>query len=741
MTFVDTLLSGPGTWQGQHWTFVVIVLGYLGLDGRTGFSFLRWVLRGFKPAPAEIQPVRVIEDDKSPATPEPRRIIYGTPPVTGHTVQGREDELAELRAGLTARGEAAIVNAGAVLHGHGGIGKTTLAAHYVARYGRKYRGIVWATAADSGQLAETLKGLAPQLGVRIDNLEPEAAAKTVLTACAQDGRDWLFVYDNVGALADIADLIPRGAHLIVTTRDAAGWDGFACVRTDVLGYETEDAPAVRVLMEAAGREGDAAGARDLAEDLGGLPLALVVAGALIRSEGYAFAAYQAEIDRVIAEVPRNAAYPDRVIGAVKLSYDRLSADARAVADLLAWWAPEGLTPDLLTGAPEGTDWKIDKQNLSEEMIALVTDPARVDRAFQALVDASLLKRPGRADGPHAMHRMTGAALRALQGEASAAPAATALLAAVYPGDDAQSSAMWPLCRWLTPHVRALWATGAAPRNRAMVYLLNQAAGFLSTIGDHAGGLALAEAGFELAEALHAPEERAYAMALHNRGRARRQVGDLDGALRALRRVVELHETHRPGTEELAVSLDQLGFVLYDLAQAGQREYLPEAVRVTQRALALFRRLHGRRSEPVASSLNTLGVIRRTQGRGAAAARLYAASRAIWIRPDVLPEGDARRAYGPLNSGSNLLEAGRADEAEPLFREALGIWRAAYVAEPEHPELGLAAGWLTLCLLVRAAAGEDAAAREAEARRLADEFGLDWAEMQATARQYPYTPAG
>ena len=108
---------------------------------------------------------------------------------------------------------------------------------------------------------------------------------------------------------------------------------------------------------------------------------------------------------------------------------------------------------------------------------------------------------------------------------------------------------------------------------------------------------------------------------------------------------------------------------------------------------------------------------------------------------MLPEGDARLAYGAMNVGASWLEAGRADLAEPRLREALEIWRAAYVAEPEHEDLRDAAGWLTCCLLVRAAAGEEAAARKAEARRLCEEFGLDWAETQATARQYPYTPPG
>jgi hypothetical protein len=68
-------------------------------------------------------------------------------------------------------------------------------------------------------------------------------------------------------------------------------------------------------------------------------------------------------------------------------------------------------------------------------------------------------------------------------------------------------------------------------------------------------------------------------------------------------------------------------------------------------------------------------------------------------------------------------------------------RAAFVAEPDHPNLRLAAFWLISCLLVRAAAGQDAAHREAAARKLCDDFGLDWAEEQATARRYINPPAG
>ena len=613
------------------------------------------------------------------ASPKQTRFIM--PDFPAQRIQGREADLARLREKLLSSEDVSIINdqqSKSVLKGQGGVGKTTLAQHYVETYGTEYDGALWCRAETETALIDSIYELYPYLtGQPTPEERSQAAARSLLQMLNERREKWLFVFDNAESYQAIRPLIPN-AHLIVTTREAAGWEGFATLPTDVLPYDTEGAPAVRVLMEAAGREGDAAGARDLAEDLGGLPLALVVAGALIRAEGYAFAEYRSRIADVIAQVPRNAAYPDSVIGAVKLSYDRLPEDAQAVADLLAWWAPEGLTPDLLTGAPEGGNWAAVKGELSEEMIALVSDPARVRAAFQALVDASLLARAGRADEGHAMHRMTGAALRALQGEA---PAATALLAAVYPGGENSPafSPQWPFCRRLTPHVRALWETGAAPHNAAMDYLLNQAGIFLTNVGDPAGGLALAEARFELAEALHAPADPAYATALHNLGLARLRTDDRDGALRALRQAVDLRQTHRPGTEDLAVSLDQLGLVLGEMARAGQREHLPEAIKAVQRALALLIGLHGRRAAPVAASLNNLGAIRRTQRRGAAAARLVAAS--LSISRAVLPEGDARIAYGVV--GGRAGGPGRAALARGAGDMARGLCGGAEAPASAH----------------------------------------------------------
>lgn len=743
--FFKTLFSGWADWGIAEWGFVLTVLSYLGLDGSSGFKRARYVLRGFRPEPETVQKIEVVETKKAPEPLPPVR--FGLPHLE-RQVRGRERELEYLRAGLVETGEAAIVNSGAVLQGQGGIGKTTLARYYVERFGDRYGGIVWAVAENEGALAQTLMGLAPQLDVSLDNLPPVQAAQAVLAKLAQDERDWLVIYDNVSEFDTIRNLIPD-CHLIVTTRSTAGWDGFATLQADVLDYATEEGAAVRVLMEAAKRDDDAAGARDLAEDLGGLPLALVVAGALIKSEGYGFAAYRERIADVIAEVPKNAAYPDSVIGAVKLSYDALTEDAQMVADILAWWAPEGLTPDLLTGAPKGARWNHDRFMVSEDVIALVSDASRVRVAFQALVDASLLTRLGTAEGPHEMHRMTGAALRALQGgRVGPRLSATALLAAVCP-TDVNASSEFPRFRRLTPHVLALWQACDARYVRAlrhgvdaqpveaMGWLLGQTGVFLQNVEDFKEGLALAEASFEIAQSRLPESHLSYVAGLQNLALARLGGGDSVGAARAMARAVALDEKHRPESEELASSYNEVGRILTEMTEAGQLERLPEAVRYSQRGLELRRRLHGWQSEPVASSLNNLAKARALQGRGAAAMRLASASLRIWR--NVLPEGDARIAYGVMNKGAFLVQDGRADEAEPLLTEALDIRRAVYVSEPQHSDLYVTADWLISCLLVRAAAGENRGKREMQARQLAEEFGFDWKQCVEKAKQYSYRP--
>ena len=80
------------------------------------------------------------------ARPTPR-IFGGAMPPENRLFTGREAELHALHAALSSgTGRAALTQA--AVHGLGGVGKTSLARAYVARFGHEYGGVWWITATD-----------------------------------------------------------------------------------------------------------------------------------------------------------------------------------------------------------------------------------------------------------------------------------------------------------------------------------------------------------------------------------------------------------------------------------------------------------------------------------------------------------------------------------------------------------------------------------------------------------------
>jgi len=707
---------------------IITVLTYLEFTPKNLLALIRQ-RRAKRRARTEIPP--------KPAAPDPPGPWIGFP--QGDPVIGREWELKELRETLGTRDGVAIANSNAILPGQGGIGKTTLARAYAERNRRRYHGGLWMLSSGRQNVIAGWCGLAPSLGLKLSKPYDEGDAKAVIAAMQATAKLWLVVFDNVVDRADLSGLIPDGIHSIVTTRQGEGWPGFAKIEAGVLPTATPTDAGVKLLMRAADRTDRAEDAQALAATLGGLPLALVVAGALIRRTGEGFATYAARLDEVLRHTPENAGYPTSVMGAVELSYRALARDAQALVDVLAWWAPEGLETGLFTDAPAGEWWDAVKDDVPDDLQALAADPGRVRAAVLDLQARSLVTR-GTDTGGWALHRMTAAALRALQADrADDAPkrAAAALLAAVYPGGDRNpgDSPQWRDCARLTPHVQALWSSGAAPATAAMGTLLNQSAIYLGAIGDHAGEIVCARASLTLKEARLPEQHRDIAAGHATLGMALARQGDLDAAETHLIQAVALHERHRPKTADLADSYDLLGGVLLRRARQGDPAALPQAADRRRQALALRCDLFGRRSDPVAGALNNLAAVRSAQGRRVIAAGLYA--RSLAIRRQVLPAGDARLGYGLMNLGAARLRLGRANAAEPLLRQALALWETVHADRPHHEDRRIAADWLVSCLLVLARVERAKAqiqARRAEAQAICDAYGFDFTKEIAYAQQ-------
>jgi hypothetical protein len=418
-------------------------------------------------------------------------------------IRGRDALLAELRGVPTRRASVRFPLARRpgrvwVLAGMGGLGKSTiaLAAAQTARE-RGWR-VWWATATDTasltGAMLEVLRQLgAPETVTRpVSSGEPAAAdrAWAYLNGPHSAGRRWLLIFDNADDPAVLAapgatspaDHVgwlrpdPRGI-VIVTTRikDPRTWGPGISLRE--LSPLDDDA-AAQVLADLAPviRDPDGQQARELGHRLGGLPLALHLAGSYLASpfaRWHTFAEYRRALDSVelpvaLADLGDSAAGARTDIQRTwDLSLDALAADrrpqARPLLLLLSCYAPATpipvgmLRPHLLTDllaagrlSPGDTD---DTEAERER---------RMRSGLQGLAVAGLIDIADRGDAQAvAVHPVVADANRARLRSTSIAArrgisdAALRLLGAACGELDRERPAHWPAWHGLVPHILAL----------------------------------------------------------------------------------------------------------------------------------------------------------------------------------------------------------------------------------------------------------------------------------------------
>ncbi len=232
-----------------------------------------------------------------------KKLIHLAYPSLGKLFKGREAMLEALRTRLTnapAAGASAIV--GCALHGLGGVGKTRLAVEYAWRHVEDYTALLLVGADGPDTLQRNLAALcAPaQLDLPEHQVTEEAAQLGAVLAGLQRNPGWLLIADNVdteAAAQAVEALLPQlpGGHVLITSRLANWSGGVAALPLDVL----QEAAAVEFLLartEARRRKqaDDAAQARTLAGELGGLALALEQASAYIAQCRLSLAGYLAQ---------------------------------------------------------------------------------------------------------------------------------------------------------------------------------------------------------------------------------------------------------------------------------------------------------------------------------------------------------------------------------------------------------------------------------------------------------------
>jgi len=366
---------------------------------------------------------------------------------------GREGLLAELDARLARRPGQSGPRLVA-LYGLGGAGKTSVAVEYAHRHLAEV-GVCWQfSAEDPAVLAAEFAVLAALLGARevVDPRDPVASVHAVL---ARVEAGWLVVFDNVPDRAAVEPFVPpAGPGRVLITTQNQHWPPGQALDVPVLDPEV----AADFLVNRTG-DPDRASARELAAELGGLPLALEQAAAYMQATGTTLARYLPMFrDRQADLLARGEAsgHPANVATTLGLALSRLAGEAPAAAGLvrlLAFMAPEPVPLALLLTGNQAAG--LLGPEVAAQVGALLGDGVAAGDAIAALRRYSLVSPAG--DGLVLVHRLV-QAITQVQLPVEAADrwkhAAAALVEAAVPADG-ELPAAWPVCAVLLPHARAV----------------------------------------------------------------------------------------------------------------------------------------------------------------------------------------------------------------------------------------------------------------------------------------------
>jgi tetratricopeptide (TPR) repeat protein len=572
---------------------------------------------------------------------------------------GRDDELAILYRALRTGSPTAVIQ---VITGLGGLGKTRLAVEYAFRHGAGYDTVWWIRAEDPATMRGDYVELAKALELPSESDDQAIAA---LRQELRRRRDWLLIFDNAEEPTDIIPLLPERhtGHVLITSRRRE-WPHAETCHIGVLSTQ-----AAAEYLKRRSRVADADTGLNLAEALGGLPLALVQAGSVI-ADGMPAIDY---LDLLHKQSPQlfaegHAADHELTIDSTwRVSVDRLarrSPAALALFRLAAFLGADAIPLARLKATAL----------MAIELTETLTNPFQLNKATRALGEYSLAET---VDGLLSIHRMVQAVTRAELGDDAphwASVALTAIEAGFPP--DVEDPSTWKDCESLLAH--ALACAGHATRLHIdptmTVQLLNRVARYLLARGRLDAATAVLAQALGTAEKLN-HDDPVYLSYRNVHGRLLLARGDLSA-------LTVLEEVHRSRTQILGPEDADTLRAGRDLVEAlFTQGHRAQAARLQTQLVEAFTAILGPDDLETITSLAYQATLLRDAGH-------YARARAIEehvleVRSRVLSEDHPDTLRAKANLAATLYALGELRHARTIEEEVLEAH--IRVLGEEHPD--------------------------------------------------------
>jgi len=546
-----------------------------------------------------------------------------------------------------------------VITGLGGIGKTALVTEFAHRFGHLFEaGIQWVDFSDETSLQSAIAQSGRNMGLHdaYDLLPLQEQVRLVRQAWSMP-RSRLLIFDHCENQQQVSAWRPRsgGARVVVTTR-SPDWPEEQLTTTLAIDVLPTD-QAIQLLQKYRPKIEEEQ-AWQLAEALGNLPLALVLAGSYLASYP------ESSISDYLAHL-KNKGLEQGVWSAFTASYERLrldqsTEDSSAIALLAraACFAP---------GEP-----------IPKELLLASLPPDTMESATLAglikLVELGLLQQL--SNQTYRLHRLLAHLVATALSEQMGEARLSVEEAVVARADQLNQTGDPRLLDPLVVHLRHLADAALEREDGVVVQLATNYGHYLRMTGNYTQARPYYERALAVCERILGPEHPDTAARYNDLGQLLHDQGDLQGAMLCYERALSIYErAFGSDSPYTASSLSNLGVLLYSTGN------LEQARTYFERAQIVFEQVLGPEHPHTAANLNNLGALLALMGSLTGARTYY--EQALAIRERILGPEHPDIATSLNNLGALLLDLGDIAGARPYYERALAIRER--VLGPEHPD--------------------------------------------------------